>query len=45
MLAVVMQSSAHWMRWYVEWLYARLRRPASRAIVGLSHSITLFIYL
>jgi len=32
------------MRWYSEWLQARLSRSANRAMVGLSLAINVFIH-
>ena len=41
----VARISTHWMRWYSEWLSARLSRSASLCTVGLSPTIRLFIHV
>ena len=43
-LPSVARINTHWIRWYSEWLCARLSRSANREIVGLSHAIRFFIH-
>jgi hypothetical protein len=44
-LPSVARVRTHWIRWYCEWLLARLSLWANRSTVALSPTIRLFIHV